>query len=387
MPEAEHIILQPDFLDIASQLRGHYDQRCEGRAGHGGDPWGGSGLSGWLLLSVKRFLHSCNPPVLPYPAGWETRSRRPLTALCGTTGTSRDSTTWSVRQAGRLQCRGQAAACAPPRARPRAGQPTAAAPADVPRRCAPPPTASSRASCTTGWRMRWWSMGSGRWAAAASHPSGSGACRATGRGLGAARLARDAGCRHRRCLCAPVAPFPPKCSTLGTLPCLRSYYVHGSRQGWHTDAPHGPFAFVLSLTRWEERRFSGGETMLLQPWVLDYWRHFDPAKGTETPQLVRWKPVPGVGCRKEAMGGWLLSPFGKQPAHLLLCCIGFSSPRFSSAGPGPLLQMTLVPPRFNQLTVFDGRIPHAVQQVGRPCALATPCQGQLPASHLTYQDA
>lgn len=96
----------------------------------------------------------------------------------------------------------------------------------------------------------------------------------------------------------------------GISPIWLSYYVHGSRQGWHTDAPHGPFAFVLSLTRWEERRFSGGETMLLQPWVLDYWRHFDPAKGTETPQL-----------------------------------------------------MTLVPPRFNQLTVFDGRIPHAVQQV------------------------
>lgn len=96
----------------------------------------------------------------------------------------------------------------------------------------------------------------------------------------------------------------------GISPIWLSYYVHGHRQGLHSDAPHGPFAFVLSLTRWEERRFSGGETVLLQPWVLDYWRHFDPAQGTETPQL-----------------------------------------------------MTLVPPRFNQLTVFDGRIPHAVQQV------------------------
>ncbi|KAL4425742.1 hypothetical protein ABPG75_009758 [Micractinium tetrahymenae] len=96
----------------------------------------------------------------------------------------------------------------------------------------------------------------------------------------------------------------------GISPIWLSYYVHGHRQGWHSDAPHGPFAFVLSLTRWEERRFSGGETMLLQPWVLDYWWHFDPARGTEMPQL-----------------------------------------------------MTLVPPHFNQLTVFDGRIPHAVQQV------------------------
>lgn len=96
----------------------------------------------------------------------------------------------------------------------------------------------------------------------------------------------------------------------GISPIWLSYYVNGHRQGWHTDAPHGPFAFVLSLTRWEQRRFAGGETMLLQPWVLDYWRNFDPSRGNEVPQL-----------------------------------------------------MTLVAPLFNQLTVFDGRLPHAVQQV------------------------
>ncbi|PSC67839.1 Oxoglutarate iron-dependent dioxygenase [Micractinium conductrix] len=96
----------------------------------------------------------------------------------------------------------------------------------------------------------------------------------------------------------------------GISPVWLSYYVDGCRQGWHSDAPHGPFAFVLSLTRWDQRRFSGGETALLQPWVLDYWRGFDPRRGTETPQLI-----------------------------------------------------TLVPPLWNQLTVFDGRLPHSVQQV------------------------
>ena len=62
--------------------------------------------------------------------------------------------------------------------------------------------------------------------------------------------------------------------------------MHGSRQELHTDAPHGPFAFVLSLTL-DERRFSGGETVLLQPHVLDYWRGFDPSTGAETSELVR----------------------------------------------------------------------------------------------------
>ena len=42
----------------------------------------------------------------------------------------------------------------------------------------------------------------------------------------------------------------------------------------HTDNPHGPFAFVLSLTEWEGRSFSGGETAILQPWVLDYWANY-----------------------------------------------------------------------------------------------------------------
>ena len=80
--------------------------------------------------------------------------------------------------------------------------------------------------------------------------------------------------------------YPLKHFPLTSLPCPYSCYVSGCHQGLHADAPHGPFAFVLSLTNWEERRFSGGETLLLQPHVLDYWRRFDSGVGTELPQLT-----------------------------------------------------------------------------------------------------
>jgi hypothetical protein len=89
-----------------------------------------------------------------------------------------------------------------------------------------------------------------------------------------------------------------------------SYYVDGCRQELHTDVPHGPWAYVFSLTRWEERGFTGGETMLLDPRVLEYWRHYDPGRSTELASLVR-----------------------------------------------------LIEPRFSQLTVFDPRIPHGVRAV------------------------
>lgn len=73
----------------------------------------------------------------------------------------------------------------------------------------------------------------------------------------------------------------------GISPIWLSYYVDGCRQELHSDAPHGPWAFVLSLTNWEERRFTGGETVLLSDQVLDFWRNFDPSKGLETPQLTK----------------------------------------------------------------------------------------------------
>jgi hypothetical protein len=89
-----------------------------------------------------------------------------------------------------------------------------------------------------------------------------------------------------------------------------SYYVEGCIQELHADLAHGPWAYVFSLTRWEDRGFSGGETELLSPETLEFWRHFSPDEGLEARQLVE-----------------------------------------------------RVPATFNQLTVFDARIPHAVRAV------------------------
>ena len=74
--------------------------------------------------------------------------------------------------------------------------------------------------------------------------------------------------------------------------------------------PQGPFAYVLSLTPWEERTWRGGETTLLRPDVLDYWRGFDSSRGLEV---------------------------------------------------GDLLME--VEPEFNRLLCFDARVPHGVRRV------------------------
>lgn len=89
-----------------------------------------------------------------------------------------------------------------------------------------------------------------------------------------------------------------------------SYYIDGCRQELHTDVPQGPWAFVYSLTPWDERRFRGGETLLAGPGVLDYWNGFDAGRPLEAAELL-----------------------------------------------------DRLPARFNQLTVFDARIPHGVARV------------------------
>jgi hypothetical protein len=89
-----------------------------------------------------------------------------------------------------------------------------------------------------------------------------------------------------------------------------SNYVEGCRQELHGDLPHGPFAFVFSLTRWSTRPFRGGETMLVHDRVLDFWSDFVSERSVEEHDLVR-----------------------------------------------------LVPPRFNRLVVFDPRVPHGVRRV------------------------
>jgi Rps23 Pro-64 3,4-dihydroxylase Tpa1-like proline 4-hydroxylase len=89
-----------------------------------------------------------------------------------------------------------------------------------------------------------------------------------------------------------------------------SYYVDGCRQEMHADVPHGPWAYVFSLTNWEERAFTGGETFLLGAETLDLWRSGSGSAGSELESFVE-----------------------------------------------------LIEPKFNRLTVFDPRIPHGVRQV------------------------
>jgi hypothetical protein len=89
-----------------------------------------------------------------------------------------------------------------------------------------------------------------------------------------------------------------------------SLYVEGCRQELHGDLPHGPWAFVMSLTNWRGRRFRGGETMLVRDEVLDFWQDFASVRAVEHGELIR-----------------------------------------------------TVPPQFGRLAVFDPRIPHGVRPV------------------------
>lgn len=89
-----------------------------------------------------------------------------------------------------------------------------------------------------------------------------------------------------------------------------SCYVNGCEQRLHGDLPHGHWAFVFSLTGWKQRRFEGGETLLLRDEVLDFWPTFSSVRVQEEPELVE-----------------------------------------------------AIAPQFNRLTVFDPRLPHGVRRV------------------------
>lgn len=70
-----------------------------------------------------------------------------------------------------------------------------------------------------------------------------------------------------------------------TVPWL-SYYIEGCRQELHSDVVQGMWSYVYSLTPWEDRRFTGGETLLGGEHLLDYWANFDPAASQETRHLL-----------------------------------------------------------------------------------------------------
>lgn len=88
-----------------------------------------------------------------------------------------------------------------------------------------------------------------------------------------------------------------------------SYYVDGCFQNMHSDVPHGPWAFVYSLTK-DIKKFQGGETFILKPNVLNYWPQFQDNEDRELSSFIQKIPSP-----------------------------------------------------FNQLTVFDPRFPHGVTEV------------------------
>ncbi len=89
-----------------------------------------------------------------------------------------------------------------------------------------------------------------------------------------------------------------------------SCYIDGFGQELHGDLPHGPWAFVYSLTPWSKRLFTGGETILLKQEILEYWQGFQSTRGLERGDIIEE-----------------------------------------------------VPANFNRLTVFDPRIPHGVKTV------------------------
>lgn len=90
-----------------------------------------------------------------------------------------------------------------------------------------------------------------------------------------------------------------------------SCYLSENFQAPHVDLPHGPIAFVFSLTRWQGRRFRGGETELfLRPRVkipprFNQLTLFDPSiphgvahlRGNSDPRYARL-----------VMNGWFVQP-------------------------------------------------------------------------------
>lgn len=59
---------------------------------------------------------------------------------------------------------------------------------------------------------------------------------------------------------------------LGMRTATRAYlsvYVNGMGQGTHSDALNGSIGYVYSLTHWDRRKFTGGETLVARPYVFD----------------------------------------------------------------------------------------------------------------------
>lgn len=64
-----------------------------------------------------------------------------------------------------------------------------------------------------------------------------------------------------------------------------SYYIDGCYMDWHADIPHGPWAYVFSLSP-RKIKYQGGETLILKPEVLSFWNNFDAKKGLERAHMI-----------------------------------------------------------------------------------------------------
>ncbi|MBX3019607.1 MAG: 2OG-Fe(II) oxygenase [Bdellovibrionaceae bacterium] len=88
-----------------------------------------------------------------------------------------------------------------------------------------------------------------------------------------------------------------------------SCYIDGCYQDLHSDVPHGPWAFVYSLSP-QKPKYRGGETLVLSDGALNFWSSSPGSTDRELDSFV-----------------------------------------------------TRVSPQFNRLTVFDPRRPHGVRRV------------------------
>jgi hypothetical protein len=70
-----------------------------------------------------------------------------------------------------------------------------------------------------------------------------------------------------------------------------SCYVEGCEQQLHSDVPHGPWAWVFSLSP-ESPRYRGGETQLIRNETLDYWPRYSDAEDRELESFVKRIPSP-----------------------------------------------------------------------------------------------
>lgn len=89
-----------------------------------------------------------------------------------------------------------------------------------------------------------------------------------------------------------------------------SCYVDGCRQEPHRDKPHGPLAFVYSLTPWRGRAFTGGETFMTKPKLtiepkFNRLTIFNPAL-THGVRRVRGTHDPREG--RLVIHGWFVNP-------------------------------------------------------------------------------